>query len=68
MRTLTKEQAEDLINYVDEHLVGMCKGSSEHIEKWIEDNIPEERHSEVFAELYDKGILCHCDLMYYGLD
>lgn len=68
MRTLTKEQAEDLINYVDEHLVGMCRDSSEHIEKWIEDNIPEEKHSEVFAELYDKGILCHCDLMYYGLD
>ena len=68
MRTLTKEQAEDLINYVDEHLVGMCRGSSKHIEQWIEDNIPEERHGEVFAELYDKGILCHCDLMYYGLD
>lgn len=62
---LSKDQAEDLLSFVDEQ-VGEhdCDHTLRFTKQWLDENIPPEQHAAVLEELASMGGNCDCEVMY----
>ena len=71
MRNLNKSQQIELMIFVEEKTDSPdydgCGGRPTLICEWLKENVPEELHAAVLDELWERNIICDCDLLYYGL-
>lgn len=70
MKSLTDEQLNDLLHYVEDEsdspYYNGCSGSTYFIDEWLNLNIPESQRKAVYDELDSVGIFCDCELLYRG--
>lgn len=61
---LSKNQAEDLLGYLEEQLdITPCDTTMYFTMKWLEDHLPQEQIQSLLSEIREMGGYCDCEVL-----